>query len=341
MAINYTVSYTFTPNTIISSSEVNTNFSDNSNVWTGLEAKTKSLAALLVDATPTSATDVAIKSYVDKLNNYRRPVLQYSSATVVNLETGINGTSGQAQILFPDGTLRTDSTASRINFDITRNCALSGSAQSGLRATLSETTNTWYALYAVKVSDSTTNFVVVGDTVLPLQANYSTLNSNFGSNSWVYLGLIRNGDNSAATADILNFVQVGNTTYFLNVVASGATNSAIASTGLQMATTAGATTLTYSTSSGTGATNVPANVSHALWNTLNASVAGNMIVRNSGDTITYFINHANSASGTRQHMSPASAGVKLSNGPASSIAYDIHLTGVVDSVLGVGANPLL
>src|SRR4051812_44558629 len=120
MAINYTVSYTFTAGTTISSSQVNTNTSDNANTWTGLEALTKSFSNLRVDATPTAATDVSIKSYVDKLNNYRRPVLQYSSGTVVNLETGINGTSGQAQILFPDGTLRTDSTSSRINLTMSQ-----------------------------------------------------------------------------------------------------------------------------------------------------------------------------------------------------------------------------
>src|SRR4029077_337062 len=49
MAISYTVSYTFSPSTTISSSQVNTNFSDNSNTWNGIEAKTKTFSNLGVD----------------------------------------------------------------------------------------------------------------------------------------------------------------------------------------------------------------------------------------------------------------------------------------------------
>jgi hypothetical protein len=49
LAISYTVSYTFSPSTTISSSQVNTNFSDNSNTWNGVEAKTKTFSNLGVD----------------------------------------------------------------------------------------------------------------------------------------------------------------------------------------------------------------------------------------------------------------------------------------------------
>jgi hypothetical protein len=337
MAINFTVSYTFTPNTVISSSQVNTNFSDNSNVWTGLEAKTKSFSALVVDATPTSATDVAIKSYVDKLNNYRRPVLQYSSVTVVNLETGINGTSGQAQILFPDGTLRTDSTASRINFDITRNCALSGSAQSGLRATLSEAANTRYALYAVKVSDSSTNFVVVGDTVFPIQANYTTLNSNFGSNSWIYLGYVWNGNGQAGNSDIVKFVQSGNMTTFYNANAV----SVITVSGIQMASTAGAVTLTYTYSAGSTSADIPNTIGQVLWQVSYAAVNDQVIAEDSAAAFKYRQVMASNKINSDRFWGVANQGIKLSNAAASSIAYDILVAGYVDTALGVGANPLL
>lgn len=49
MAVSFTVSYTFSPGATISSSQVNTNFSDEANVWSGLEAKTTTLSNLGID----------------------------------------------------------------------------------------------------------------------------------------------------------------------------------------------------------------------------------------------------------------------------------------------------
>lgn len=49
MAISYSVSYSFSPSTVISSSQVNQNFNDNSNTWNGLEAKTKTFSNLGID----------------------------------------------------------------------------------------------------------------------------------------------------------------------------------------------------------------------------------------------------------------------------------------------------
>ena len=49
MSIGYSISYTFSPSTTISSSQVNQNFSDNSNTWNGIEAKTKTFSNLGVD----------------------------------------------------------------------------------------------------------------------------------------------------------------------------------------------------------------------------------------------------------------------------------------------------
>lgn len=336
MALNFTVSYTFTPGTTISSSQVNTNESDIAGVFTGLEALTKSFSNLRVDATPTSTTDVAIKSYVDKLDNYRRPVLQFSSVSVINLETGINGTSGQAQILFSDGTLRTDSTATRINFDITRNAALSGSAQSGLRSSLSEAANTWYALYAVKVTDNSSNFVVVGDTNLPLQANFSTLNSNFGSNGWVYLGLVRNGDNSGATTDLLTFVQSGNMTIFKNAAVAVSSGGGPNGQGIVLGNATSNTILTWTYASGTGTTQVPSNISigKILGNVNPGSSAGLSMV-----CAGYEFYVASGSAVLMNVLANILNGITL-NGPASS-NYNIYFAGFVDGVLGVGANPIL
>lgn len=60
MALNYSKQYTFSPNTTILSSQVNTNFDDIGAVFTGLEAGTKSFTTLKIDdvnaaITPASA----------------------------------------------------------------------------------------------------------------------------------------------------------------------------------------------------------------------------------------------------------------------------------------------
>lgn len=49
MAISYSITYTFSPSTTISSSQVNQNFTDNKGTWDGIEAKTKTFSNLGVD----------------------------------------------------------------------------------------------------------------------------------------------------------------------------------------------------------------------------------------------------------------------------------------------------
>lgn len=335
MAINYTISYTFSPGTTISSSQVNTNFSDNANTWTGLEALTKSFSALRVDATPTTTTDVVIKSYVDKLNSYRRPVLQYSSATVVNLEAGINGTSGSAQILFPDGTLRTDSTSSRINCTMSQTAAFSGTAQSGID-TGSVSANTWYSFYAAKVTDSSTNFVVTASLLSPIQANYATLNSRLGTNGWAYLGTLPYGDNGGATTAIPKFIHAGNRIMFYNINAGGSRSM----TGLRFNGTAGATSLTWTYASGTSVSSaqVPLHILIGTMSTTNEAASAATVT----DSAVGFIYQASNAGSLYEHRVPdiyLGLGLKLTTG--SSVASDIFLSGYVDGVLGIGANPLL
>lgn len=339
MAINYTISYTFTAGTTISSSQVNTNFSDNANTWVGLEALTKSFAALRVDATPTSSTDVTIKSYVDKLNSYRRPVLLYSSGTVVNMETGINGTSGQALILFPDGTSRTDSTTGRINCNLAQVAALTVTAQSGLR-TGSVANNTWYAVYAVKSQVNSTDIVAVADVVLPIQANFATLNSNFGTSSWVYLGMIRYGDQSATANAILKFRQSGHITMFLNSCVGNVLNAP----GIRFATTASAASATWAYATGTSGAVAP---NHVLVGSVTGAYASSAnAVRLEADSgvagNTRLFTRA--APGASECQSVGFVGLENGLGIAvnsGSVAQELYITGIVDSVLGVGASPLL
>ena len=339
MAINYTISYTFSPSTTISSSQVNTNFSDNANTWIGLEALTKSFAKLKIDVDPSTSLEAATKQYVDHYSTWRRPVIQFVSVSTCTVETGSQGSSGSATINFPDGTQRSDSTASHLVFDITRNAALTGTAQSGLRTSLSEATNTWYALYAVKSQVNATDFVIVGDTLLPVQANFSTINSNFGTNSWVYLGMIRNGDNSGATSDILNFIQSGNFTLFKNVCAG----SSQSGTGTRLANTGGAASLTYTYASGTGTTQIPSILGNVLYGVATVLDAAAHLIQlaNSGPNRLY-INQAASATFVDYIFSSSVEGMAILLTLASpNCAMDIYLSGFYDGVLGIGSNPIL
>lgn len=338
MALNFVVSYTFSPGTTISSSQVNTNTSDVAAVFQGLEGLTKSFSALRVDATPTTSTDTAIKSYVDKLNAYRRPVLQFGSVTTVAVESGLDGTSGDIPLLFPDGTLRTETSTTRTTFDITRNAVLvTSGAQSGLTGATSEAINTWYALYGCKVTDSSTLWCTVGSTVLPLRANFSTLNTAYGTNGWVYLGLIRNGNNDNTTGDILKFFQSGNITHFTNASTAAGTNMP----GTLLASNASATTLSYTATSGTGTTDIPANLA-LVWYSVQSIGGGAGTTSWKGGSNQDFYFSMPEVNAIREAVTYISS-VNDSNQVVSTNAGGkyIYLSGFVDGVLGIGANPIL
>lgn len=336
MALNFTISYTFSPGTTIASSQVNTNTSDVANVFTGLEALTKTLAKLKVDVDPTTALEVATKQYVDHYSTWRRPVLQYGSATTVAVESGLDGTSGNIPILFPDGTLRTETSTTRTTFVITRNAVLvTSGAQSGLTGATSEATNTWYALYAVKVTDSSTLWVTVGSTVLPLQANYATLNTAYGTNGWVYLGMIRNGDQSGATGDILDFKMAGNVTLFSN---NCATNT-YPMNGIAFAGSASATGVTWTAALGTAGKVFPNHVTAALWSYA-TTIGGNGLFLN--DNVAIFFSYAVGVAATgsvgRSWLPKTTLQLGLNSGAG---AIDLNVSGFIDGVLGVGSNPIL
>lgn len=336
MAINYTISYTFSPGTTISSSQVNTNFSDNVNTWNGLEALTKTFAKLKVDVDPATALEVATKQYVDHYSIWRRPVLQYSSGSVVVVETGIDGTSGELRIVFPDGSVRTDSTNGRIQCNLAQVAALSGTWQSGIR-TGTVSNNTWYSFYAVKTTDDTAKMVIVADTVIPTQANFATLNSNFGTNGWVYIGTLPNGDNSGTAGSIPKFAMAGNKVTFYNQCVTSSRNIR----GVRLANTAGATSVTWSYASGTalGSAQVPG---HILIGDFAVSMenTGQMSLTDSGATYNIATTYPTTGLSI-SYVSNSYLGEGLKNSSTASVAQGITLSGYIDGVLGPGANPLL
>lgn len=190
------------------------------------------------------------------LLGYRRPRLTYQSATTIDVENN-TGTQHQTKIVFPDMDVRsvtenTGSTTKYRRFDITATASFaSAPEESGLRSGLSEAANTWYAIYAVKSQVDAAKFVLAGDTTLPLQTNYSTLNTRYGSNGWIYLGMIRNGNNDDATTDILDFVMSGNYTRFKNTY-----NDAGVGAMIGIFLTSGAAP-NYTATFGTGTTDIP------------------------------------------------------------------------------------
>lgn len=349
MALNFTVSYTFSPSTTISSSQVNTNTSDVASVFQGLEAETKTLAKLKVDVDPTAALEVATKQYVDHYSTYRRPNLQYASATTVTVESGLDGTSGDITILFPDGSVRTETSATRTTFNITRNAVLvTSGAQSGLRTSLSEATNTIYALYAVKVTDSSTLWCTVGDTVHPTQANFSTLNSNFGTNGWVYLGYILNGAVAGQSTDICQFKQAGAITYISYIMPlAGVSGAGRDKFGVRMANAAAAQVLTSAPTAGTVVgTNFPSTATHLLWTAVTVSTqtqvyAGDSNISTTAGTAVMSLALCTGIeyAGSFWLTAASGAGVAVASGVNGGMG--LLMWGWVDGVLGVGSNPLL
>lgn len=262
--------------------------------------------------------------------NYRRPNLAFGGVTVVGLDVfKTDGVNNYAQILFPDGDYRTETNTTRRTFNITRNAVLTNSgAQSGLRASLSEVTNQWYAIYAVKISDNPSGFVAVGDTTLPYYTSFPTLDTAYGANNWVYLGMIRNGDNSGVSGDILNFVQVGNRTIFKNVA-----NGNFTGTGIRLATTTSASSLTYTYSAGIGAAQIPDHILIALYSG-NAGTNGTGIA-DSGSNFNIHLQAAGNMFRSYIEIS-ASSGLRVVCSTTSN--QDIFLNGIVDPVLTVTAS---
>lgn len=278
----------------------------------------------------------APKPYTN-LFKWQRPWLLWVSATEIRIPAILDP---NVPMLFPDGDYRTINATTDVELRkmvITRNAVLSGSHQGGLRTSESEANNTWYSIYAVKTTDVTTKFVVVGTTLTPQISNEATLNSSFGTNGWVYLGMIRNGDNAITPGDILSFVQSGNRITFNRPTSA----SPLTALGLRLADTGAAASLTYTYASGTSGTSIPGHLNIGTYQGL-TSTSNGLALRNSA--ITYYI--ASFGSVTSHGASGFAPDQDLAQGlnvtsSAGSNAYSIMLVGWVDPVLGVGSNPYL
>ena len=278
----------------------------------------------------------AVQAVLRAWANYRRPTLLYVSATQVSVE-GNTGTGNETKVIFPDGEVRSvvedvASTHKYRKFDITATAQFTtGTEDSGLRATESEAANTWYAIYAVKSLIDATKFVLVGTVYAPIQANFANLNTAFGTNGWAYLGLIRNGDDSGATGDVLSFRHSGYVTMFYNTCV-GQTGGITALAGIRLASTASGSNVSWTYASGMGSGQMPPNITVAsIWTSGNCDTfRARQSATDGGPTI------ASSESAIAVGFGVATW-VNITNGlwagVQSSGTYDLNVTGFVDGGL--------
>lgn len=290
-------------------------------------------------------TNAQLAAFVN-LFKWKRPKIERISATQIDIEAN-TGTANQTMIVFPDGDVRTVTEDTSLTnkyrrFDITATANFtSGTEDSGLYSGLSEENNKWYRLYAVKSQIDATKFVLVANKLAPTVANVATLNSNFGTNSWVFIRTFPNGDGNSAPADIPKFYCTGNYTVFSNP--STLIDNCY---GIRLANaTAGSASLTYTYTAGEtiSSGHLPEAVTIG---DIGLNVAGtgsnNLQVQDTAATFCYALIPTSSVSTFEVIKGVALVnGFKFSMDLGSTSTWFMVLTGFYEDALGVGANPLI
>lgn len=349
--------YTYSDGNTLSANENNTNENtlyneingnlNNANILDGglatadyadSSVTTAKIADANVTTAKLSATLQSTFTYVNTFGNYRRPVLKWIDNKTVDVENN-TGTSNQTCIQFPDERrcVTEDTTSTSVNrrLIVSETASYTGTKNSGVATGQVLTNGQWYATYAVKVQDNSTDFVLAISTYHPTQANYSTLNTLFNTNGWVYLGMIVYQDSTGSTNHVAKFTQAGNYT----MIRSSATTSTIEGRGIRLANTASASTLTWSYSAGFTTLQVP---SHILIGQISCIMGTSTIIDidNSSGNSRIFRTQSPSSS-----ISAAATFVSLEDGirctANGATTQSIMLSGWIDGVLGVGYNPAL
>lgn len=356
MAGTISRTYSYTDGNTITANENNTNENtlyneingnlDTANFEDGGIA-TADLADGAITLAKTATTLQSSFTFLNNLTAYRRPVIKWISVTTVDVEAN-TGTSNETCLIFPDQrrcvTEDTSSTSVNRRFIMTEAASLSGTKNSGLRSGYVETNNTWYSIYGVKATDDSTSFIIAADTITPTQAHYAALNSFYGTNGWVYLGLIRNGDSSQVNADILKFSQVGNYTEFRNAMQTAVFGASSKTPGALYATTAGAIASTFTYTAGFGSTSIPEQIITGVLTFTHASLSnGAIVIYNVDRSLVYHVIPIgdNDESSMFNLTMPIAEGAVITNNISESNAEDIALRGFYDYVLGGGINPNL
>lgn len=149
-------------------------------------------------------------SMLHLLSRYRKPRLQYTSADVVTAENNVNGA---CIIMGRDRLWTLYDTSCSLAADANGYASgHTGAAVSGLLVADTRTANRWYFIYAVEVQYGTqadgTYCILVARELSPETSNITTLNTDFGTGKWVYMGCIRNGYNDGTNTNVIvKFVQ--------------------------------------------------------------------------------------------------------------------------------------
>jgi hypothetical protein len=148
---------------------------------------------------------------------YTKPLLVYTNSTTIDMENNTEF-SNESLVVLPYGPIHVQEDLAstqkfrRLVISNTANGYATGhvgAAKGGVKVGLSLTANTWYFIYAVRVqfgADAGNNFIMVMDDTSPKYANFSTLDTRYGSGQWVYLGSVRYGMGSAQTTTLCPFV---------------------------------------------------------------------------------------------------------------------------------------
>lgn len=272
---------------------------------------------------------------------YKRPSLFWISNSSITITTGTVDGQAAGEVIFPDGQLRTDSTSSHLIIS-TMNAAafVSGTAKAGLLPGESGTQGK-YSVFAVKSQINSSDFVVVLDSTPMIPPNYSLFNSIYGTNGYIYIGTAAHYDNQAASSYFLRFRQSGNHTVFENLLVGSAINPL---RGILLATSASASTLTYTYATGPGATQFPPNISIVDAVAAVGSVTSGNEAQFKDSVNGEFYGVAQGSGAGRMTIS-ATGGADPQfgfnvTGNSYTGAIDITVTGWYDDALGVGSNPM-
>ena len=277
--------------------------------------------------------DEVLRNFIPANN---RPVLRWRNFFEVDLRPNNRSDGTDADLLFPDGTQVLDFINDPLESDIF-NTFLTASwttfRTGGIRPGLSKTPNTWYAIYAVRATLG--GAVMVGDDTLPLQANVATLNTRYGQNRWIYLGMIRHGDNGDVPEEILKFVQVRNETHFLNVqTQAGFPNAA----GIKLVSSFSTIDLDWDYSPGVGSIDIPDHIKIAKFSFFAIHDTVNHVKDSAGTHLLIASGIPGVVASWREScVAPTEDGVKMFG--ASLETRAIYLFSFYDSVLGLGYNP--
>lgn len=282
---------------------------------------------------PLTTFDASQTNYLTNLLKGRRPALKYVSASTVEVELGTyTGSTSAAEILFPDGDLRSTTSTTRYRGDITR---VYSQTQSGLRSG-SELSDTWYSCFAVK---TTVDWVMVFDPIPMSSGNIATINGYYGVNSWVYLGIIRNGNVAGVVNDIVDFHMTGNRTQFRNMsyISAASGRNAI---GIRYAAASGVTSQTYTYTPGMSSLEVPSQIGYVLWYVSHAQITRELMTGTSAfnpasgtSTIYSCVVSTGLGSTSNQIWLPAADGVGYGNSGGATGNGTIILQGWVDNAL--------